>query len=269
MKKYITLLIIFAAIEISLALYLTMWREHFWNDVSTKNQVGFIYQLGVFTVVALGCCIVSGVSGYILNLTTIEWRKKLTERLDHSLDVENFSQRAQEDTSKYPELVLSLGYGFCKAIMYIIVFSISLCLSFEWWYLVVLLAYTIVGSIVTSFIAKPLIHLNYQQQRLEATYRQNLSRSNFIMCICLMLGIARKQKHLTYFQSLYMQVGVVVPLILIAPEYFSSAMVLGTLMRFNSLSSTILDNMGYGISSWGQINMLISCRKRLKEINII
>jgi ABC-type uncharacterized transport system fused permease/ATPase subunit len=183
--------------------------------------------------------------------------------------IENLNQRIQQDIYEYPDLILNLAFGTVKAVMYIVVFSISLMLSFHWWYLGVLVAYTIVGSILTNYIAKPLIRLNYENQRAEASYRNDLSVSNFGDCIRIMLGLAKKQKHLTYFQQFYSQVGVVIPLIIIAPFYFTSGMTLGTLMRFNSLSSTILENLSYGITSFATINRLISCRKRLKEANII
>lgn len=278
MKRYLTLLIIFAVIEISLALYLTLWREHFWNAVAAKQSVAFISQLAIFLGVALVCCFVSGISGYLINLSTIKWRDKLNHQAIISeelgrpfpeFQVDNITQRIQQDCKDYPELVLGLGYGFTKALFYILVFSISLVISFEWWYLCVLLAYTILGSVCTSYIAKPLINLNYNQQQAEASYRNDLSVSNFQNCLSLMLGIAKRTKRLTYFQQFYMQIAVVIPLLIIAPTYFSSAMTVGMLMRFNSLGGTILENMGYGISSWGQINMLLSCRKRLKEINVI
>lgn len=282
MKKYITLLIIFALTEIGLALYLTVWREHFWNAVTNKQSLDFVHQLGVFVGVALCACFVSGISTYLVQLSTIEWRKILNAKLIDvkSIDdlrskfhrhknIENLNQRIQEDCTKYPELVLTLAFGTVKALFYILVFSISLILSFKLWYLGVIVAYTLIGSVCTNYIAKPLIHLNYEQQRAEASYRNELSVSNFQNCLSLMLGIAKRTKYLTYFQQFYMQIAVIVPLILIAPAYFTSAMTVGMLMRFNSLSGTILDNLGYGISSWGQINMLISCRKRLKEIGVI
>lgn len=80
MKKYLVLLGIFALLEISLALYLTFWREHFWQAVSTKQSMQFLQQLGVFTGVALCICLVSGVSGYLVSLTAIKWRQKLDNR---------------------------------------------------------------------------------------------------------------------------------------------------------------------------------------------
>lgn len=271
MKKYIVWLLILGAIEISLALWLTVWREHFWQTVSLKQSLQFMQQLGIFTIVAFACCVVSGLGGYLVNLTTIRWREKLNTKAFaiRKSRIENMSQRIQDDCWKFPELVLTLGYGFCKAVFYILVFSISLVYTFDWWYLGVLVSYTIIGSVCTSYIAKPLIKLNYEQQRAEATYRGDLSISNFQDCVALMLGIAKRTKRLTYFQQFYMQIAVVIPLIIIAPVYFQTAMTLGLLMRFNSLAGTILDNLGYGISSWGNINLLLSCRRRLKEINII
>ncbi len=183
--------------------------------------------------------------------------------------IENLSQRWQMDCKEYPELVLTLGFGLCKALLYIIVFSISLVLNFHWQFLLILTGYSIVGSVIASYVAKPLIKLNYEQQRAEATYRNDLSINNFKDCILLMLGIAKRTKRLTYFQQFYLQIAVVIPLIIIAPTYFTSAMTVGMLMRFNSVGNTLLENMNYGISSWGQLNMLLSCRKRLREIGVI
>jgi putative ATP-binding cassette transporter len=272
MKKYLLWLVIFAAIEIGLALYLTMWREDWWNAVSTKNSTGFLTQLGVFSLVALFICFVSGFSGYLLSLTTIKWREQLNEKafsVPEKTNIENYTQRVQEDCWSYPDLTLTLLFGTVKAIFYILVFSISLIYSFHWYYLGILVTYAVVGSLLTKRIALPLISLNYQQQRVEATYRSFLCVENFKKCVHIMLGLAKKQKHLTYFQQFYGQVGVVIPLIIIAPVYFSTGMTLGMLMRFNSVGSTILENMSYGINSFGNINKLLSCRKRLKEAGII
>lgn len=273
MKKYLFWLGIFSILEIGMALYLTSWRESFWNDISNKNATGFITQLVIFSAVALAICFVSGFSGYLSNLTSIKWREKLNSKAfsvcESTHSIENLNQRIQEDCMSYPDLVLNLAIGGIKALMYIIVFSISLMLYFHWWYLSILIAYTIIGSILTNYIAKPLIHLNYEQQRAEASYRNDLTITNFKDCIFIMLGLAKKQKHLTYFQQFYGQVGVVLPLLIIAPTYFHSAMTIGLLMRFSSLSSTILDNMSFGINSFAMINRLLSCKRRLKEAKIL
>lgn len=281
MKKFIFWLVVLGALEIGLALFLTFWREAFWNSVQLKQQISFINQLGIFTITALVICLVSGMSGYLVSLVAIKWREKLNtralnvesikdlQRKFHQRKIENYSQRVQSDCQEYPDLVLNLAFGTLKAIIYILVFSISLLLSFHWWFLLLLLGYSVIGTVLTHYIAKPLVRLNYDNQRAEATYRNDLSTTNFGDCIRLMLGLAKKQKHLTYFQQFYGQIGVLIPILIIAPQYFTTAMTLGVLMRFTSLSSTILDNLSYGINSFAQINRLLSCRRRLKEINII
>lgn len=270
MRKYIIALILLGALEIALSLYLTTWREHFWNAISNRQGMDFIHQLIIFTGVALTICITSGASGYTLSLLSIRWRRILNAKaLKASHSVENANQRVQEDAMAYPDLMLGLSVGAIKALFYVIVFSVSLMCSYNAFYLVILFVYAMIGMAVTHYIAKPLIHLNYEQQRAEATYRNNLSITNFKDCVYIMLGLAKKQKHLTYFQQFYGQLGVIVPLLLIAPLYFTTSMALGSLMRFNSLGSTILDNLLYGVNSFGMLNKLISCRKRLKEIGII
>ncbi len=271
MKKYIFWLVVFASLEIALALYLTLWREHFWNAVQLKQSHDFLFQLGVFSVIALAICAVAGLSSYVLALTVVKWRENLNEKAFAIREsrIENMNQRQQEDCWKYPDLFISLIFGTGKAIVYILVFSVSLLLSFSWTYLGVLTVYALFGTWVVKRVAAPLIELNYEQQRAEATYRNNLTIDNFRECIYIMLGIAKKQKQLTYAQQFVGQVGVVIPLIIIAPLYFSTGMTLGHLMRFNSLASTILDNMSYGSSNFSTINMFISCRKRLKEASII
>ncbi len=271
MRRYIILLVFFAIIEITLALGLTYWREFFWQSVSEKNGTDFIQQLGIFTGVALVICFVSGVSGYLVSLTAIKWRELLNIKAlaVRESRIENIAQRIQNDCLEYPDLVLNLAFGTVKAITYIVVFSVSLLLSFSWWFLAVLIMYSLLGGILTRYIAYPLIHLNYENQRAEASYRNNLSMDNFQDCIRIMLGLAKKQKHLTYFQQFYGQVGVVLPLIIIAPVYFTTGMTLGELMRCNSLGSTILENMSYPINVFAQINRLLSCRKRLLEAKIL
>ena len=272
MKKLIAGLLMLSGIEISLALYLTFWREHFWAAVAAHEYVAFTQQIMVFTGVALAIGVVAGLSGYLLTLTAIKWRQKLNAKahsLEHDENVLNTPQRIQEDCCAYPTLVLNLTFGWVKALVYIVVFSISLLLSFSWLYLLILIGYAIVATLITSYVAKPLIKLNYDTQQAEASYRSNLSIDNFDSCVRILLGIARKQKHLTYTQSFLSQVGVVIPLLIIAPLYFTTNMPIGLLMRFNSTAATVLENMNYGMSSFEMLNRLLACRRRLKEIYVI
>jgi vitamin B12/bleomycin/antimicrobial peptide transport system ATP-binding/permease protein len=258
-------------LEIAMVLYLTEWRKHFWTYVSDKNLEGFILYLGIFTGVALLLCVIVATATYTGTRAAIAWRQILNERaikLQH-INVENVTQRIQEDCSKYPDLVMTIGYGVLKATVYLVVFSIALCVEFNYIYLLLITAYAILATVVAKKIGNPLIKLNYQMQQTEATYRGNITAPNFKDCIMIQLSLARKLKHLQYFQSLYGQLGVVIPLIIIAPAYFTTAMLLGSLMQANSIMSTITDNMSYGINNFDVFNKLLSCHKRLKELGVL
>lgn len=270
MKRNIVLLLILAVVEITLSLWLTWWRDSFWESVATKNSTVFLHNIETFTLAALTICFVSGISGYLVNLLTIEWRKKLNDKAYKcpNPSVENFNQRQQQDTWDYPDLMLNLIYGGVKSLMYIVVFSVAMVSSFGWMYLVIISVYCLGSTVITHYVAKPLVSLNYEQQKVEATYRNNLTISNFNDCVRLMLGIAKKTKRLSYAQVFIGQIGVIVPLLLVAPEYFATAMTLGTLMRFNSVAGTIVDNLTFGVTQFGVINRLRSCSKRLKECGI-
>lgn len=271
MKRYVFYLIMIASLEIGLSLYLTSWRESFWDSIVAKQGDIFLQQLGVFTVVALALCFLSGYGGYLVNLTVIEWRKKLnTKALTlKETKIENVGQRVQQDALDYPDLMLNLGWELVKSIMYILVFSGAMLYSFPWYYLAILVVYGVIGTYLTKKIAFPLISLNYQVQKKEATYRTTLTKDSFDQCVALMWSTAIRQKYLSYFQTFYGQLGVIVPYLLIAPLYFMGGMKVGELMRFASTAGTVLDNLSFGVNSFGKINKLLSCRKRLKELGCI
>ena len=104
---------------------------------------------------------------------------------------------------------------------------------------------------------------------MEASYRADLTEINFRECIAVQFNLAKKLKHLQYFQSLYGQLGVVIPLIIIAPAYFTTGMLLGSLMQANHMMGTIADNLSYGINNFEVFNKLLSCHRRLKELTVI
>ncbi len=269
MKKYIIYVILLSLIEISAALYLTFWRELFWNYVEQRNFNGFCIQIGVFTVVALIFCLVNAYSGYFTTLCAIKWRKKLNDKA-HTIvhSAENLNQRVQEDCRDYPDLFLQLVFGLGKAGAYIIVFSISLAIKFNIFYLTTITIYAIVSTLIARRIAKPLVSLNYATQQAEATYRNDINKPNFQNCISVMLGLAVKTKRLSYFQTFYSQLAVVLPIMIVAPAYFNGSLTLGALMQATGTMGTITDNMSFGITSFNVINRYKSCKKRLNEIGL-
>ncbi len=115
------------------------------------------------------------------------------------------------------------------------------------------LIYAVIGTLFTHLIGRPLIALNFQQQRYEADFRFNLVRvrenseqiallegepaerdrllMRFGNVVTNWLAIMSRQKKLTFFTASYNQAAVVFPFIMGSPAYFANAMQLGGLMQ--------------------------------------
>jgi putative ATP-binding cassette transporter len=271
MKKYIAYIIMLSILEILLSMYLTEWSNKFWTYVEHKDFHGFLIQIGVFSAVALAFCAVNAWAGYFITMCAIKWRRNLNDRTSSipRKDIENLNQRIQQDAADYPNLMLNVVFGVGKAFVYIIVFGAMLIINYNIFYLLIITSYAIVSTMIARNIAKPLITLNYKTQQAEATYRNELTTSNFDKCIDIMFGLAIKTKKLSYFQTFYGQVAIILPILIVAPAYFGSALTLGGLMQATRIMGTLTENMSYGINSFNQINMLLSCKKRLSEIGVI
>jgi vitamin B12/bleomycin/antimicrobial peptide transport system ATP-binding/permease protein len=137
------------------------------------------------------------------------------------------------------------------------------------------LLYATIGTALTHFIGKPLIALNFQQQRFEADFRFNLVRTRenaeqiaalrgeaaereqhllrFGSVIANWFALMRRQKRLMFFTQSYSQASVVFPYILAAPAYFSGAMQLGGLMQTGSAFNSVQEALSYIVTSYRQI----------------
>lgn len=269
MKKYLIYIAILSAIEIALAYYLTEWRHGFWTTIENKDVSGFYSQIGVFTFVALLFCFVSSYAQYFQNICAIVWRTILNKRVSNETkDVENFNQRVQDDCREYPDLLLQVGIGGIKALFYIVIFGVILAL-YSPYYVLIIAIYAIAGTLISGMVAKPLIHLNYESQKLEATYRNNLILCNLHKCLDISRLLAYNVKKLAYFQVGYGQISVILPIFIVAPSYFSGELTLGGMMQCVAVMATLADNLNWGVSSFNIFNRLLSCKKRLREIGVV
>lgn len=271
-KIQLGFLILLSLLELVGVFGLAFWREGFWNAIENHQLKIFIYYIIYFTVIALGLCLISGISSYIQNRIALHWRKQLTRvsikqsRINH---IEGFEQRIQEDCRDYPQLVITLLRGFMLSSLYVIGYSILIICKIGIIYLIVPLLYTVIGTYISFKIAKPLISMNYIVQVKEAFLRKFPTLINYAITHRVNYNMFRKLKHLNYFQSFYDQLGIIFPYLLLAPLYFSLKLTFGALMQLASALTHLIDSLGFIINSFSEINNLLACRKRLKEYNVI
>ena len=301
------LLLLASVIGLSLGLVwinvqINHWNNDFYNAIQEKKIDAFYSLLGKFTVLAFAFIGMAVYRLYLQQMLQIEWRTWLNERyladwlgerayyrmqlLDRGTD--NPDQRIAEDLRIFVDTTLSLGLGLLSSVVTLLSFitilwTLSGALVFTLggsevsipgymvWFAVI---YAIAGSWLTHKIGKPLIGLEFDQQRYEADYRFSLVRlrensegvalyrgegeelANFRTRFSHVIGnwwaIMRKQKELGFFTVSYSQIAIIFPFVVAAPRYFTGAIQLGGLMQIASAFGQVQSALSWFIDAYTQ-----------------
>lgn len=279
-----------------LELQFNSWNRDFYNTFETRDQLDFFLQLGMFTLLAVIFIITAVYRQYFQQMLLIEWRTWLTERfladwlngqahyrmqlLDRGTD--NPDQRIAEDLRLFVDLTLSLFVGFLSAVATLIVFAIVLWglsgalqvwgVSIPGYLLWVAVVYAVFGTVLTHLIGKPLIRLDFNQQRFEADFRFSLVRlrensegvalyrgeaqeeqslrGRFVPVIQNWWALMYKQKQLTWFTNFYAQVAIIFPFVVVSPRFFAGAITLGVIFQAASAFGQVQGSLSWFINAY-------------------
>jgi putative ATP-binding cassette transporter len=288
-----------------MAVQINEWNRTFYDALQNKDQVVFWQQLGWFTVLAFTSIVIAVYKFYLTQLLELRWRAWLTDHyLDRWLSMQAFyrlelarysreqgtpdnpDQRIQEDLNLFTSYSVSLSMGLLNAVVTLVSFvGILWALSGEFdfrigtdlyyipGYMVwAAVGYCLAGSVITHFIGRPLIGLNFQQQRLEADFRHHMVRvREYSEAIALdrgerveklhldlrfshvlgnYLALIRRQKNLIWFNTFFAQAALIFPFVVASPRYFSGAIQLGELMQISSAFGQVQDSLAWFIDNY-------------------
>jgi len=308
------LLLLAAVIALSLGLVwinvlINVWNNDFYNAIQEKRVEAFYGLLGKFTLLAFAFIIMAVYQLYLQQMLQIEWRTWLNERYladwlherayyrlqllgretASTLEgVDNPDQRIAEDLRLFVDYTLSLGLGLLSAVVTLLSFVTVLWVlsgplrfalggsevSIPGYMVWFALLYAVAGSWLTHKIGKPLIGLEFNQQRYEADYRFALVRlrensegvalyhgeneelggfrSRFVNVIGNWWAIMKKRKEIGFFTNSYGQLAIIFPFVVAAPRYFSGAMTLGGLMQTASAFGQVQGALSWFIDAYPQ-----------------
>ena len=302
------------------------WNRDFYNTFEQRDQAEFFRQLGLFAVLAVTWIIMFVYRLYFQQMLQIEWRTWLTEHFlsgwlkdqahyrmqllaragDTAVSgMDNPDQRIAEDLKFFVDYTLSLSLGLLSAIVTLLSFIVILWtlsgeltvfgVSIPGYMVWVALVYAIVGSWLTHVIGRPLIRLDFNQQRYEADFRFGLVRlrensegvalyrgepeeliglrERFTAVIGNWWGLMRKQKQLGWFTSFYGQLAIIFPYVVVSPRFFSGQIPLGgifqTASAFGQVQSALswFINSYTGFASWkATVDRLIGFAAALEQV---
>jgi putative ATP-binding cassette transporter len=288
--------------QVAINVRLSYFNRDWFNAIQAKDAATFWSLL--FTVFCFWAAIfiASAIIQYVLqSYLLIGWRRWLTARYTHrwlenhahyrmqlsGTGADNPDQRIQEDVDRFTERTAYLTLSILSAVSNLISFSVILWnISAEFavpgtdWrvpgFLVWgALIYSALATWLTHLIGRPLIRLNFEQQRYEADFRFSLARlreygeqvallggeraerdrfgQRFASVINNFLAIVSRRKKLIAFTASYSQLNAVIPYILVAPYYFAGQIPLGGLTQTAGAFARVEGTMSFFITFYTTI----------------
>ena len=211
---------------------------------------------------------------------------------------ENPDQRISEDLSSFVSLSISLILGTLSDLAMlgtfaVVLWDLSYAVDMTLWngyvlhlpdgYMLYLaIAYALVGTILTFIIGKPLVRLNFRQQRYEADFRFSLIRVRensesislyqgeqseeqilklkFTDVVKNYMRLIKREKVLGFFTLGYAQTAVIFPMLIAAPMYFAKVITIGCIMLISSAFGKVQDSLSTVIqsfSSWASYKAVV------------
>lgn len=285
------------------AVKVTEWNAAFFNAIEARNWDAVQVQLMVFLLITLGA-ILSGMGQFWFGQTLIiRWREWMTNRyvdlwmaegrhyrirfVDQTVD--NIHLRIANDVLMFIRLTHELGTGFLNSIVSLLSFALVLWglsaiaplqlfgvdLSFPGYLIVLAIGYAALGTLIAHMIGKPLIPLQFRQQRYESDFRFAIARvTDHAESVALMGGekverhelkrryhallrnwvaLVRRQNGLSGFIFGYYHVSTVFPMLVVTPAYLVGAIPLGALMQASLAFQRVEAAFAFCVTSYAKI----------------
>ncbi len=297
--KALTLLVTVIALALAMVymeVQFNYWNRDFYNTFENRDQGEFFRQLGKFGLLAVIWIVMAVYRLWFLQMLQIEWRTWLTDHflkewmqdqahyrmqlLDRGTD--NPDQRIAEDLRIFVTYTSDLALGLLSALVTLVSFVIilwSLSGPAQLWgldipgYLVwTALIYATAGTLLTHYIGRKLIGLDFNRQRVEADFRFSLVRlrensegvalyrgeqeelgslrHRFGAVIGNWWQLMRKRKQLNWFQSFYAQLAIIFPYIVVAPRFFAGTIPLGQIFQTASAFNQVQGALSWFINAY-------------------
>lgn len=285
------LLLFLALFSVRMNVLFSFWYNGFYSALQGLDQTAFWYLLGVFAVLATIHVLRSLFNYYVTQSFNIHWRVWLTERLTADwmhgdayyrgqfLDepVDNPDQRIELDVNAFVSGSVSLALGAVSALVSLVAFTGIL------WGLSAPLAvagvevpramvfavyvYVLIATWIAFRLGRPLIRLNFLNEKLTANFRYALMRlrenaeniafyqgaqvergtllGRFFALIGNVWALVWRSLKFNGFNLGVSQVAVVFPFILQAPRFFSGAIKLGDVMQTSQAFGQVQDSLSF------------------------
>jgi putative ATP-binding cassette transporter len=279
------------------------WYNTFYTALQNKDWNTFIWQIGVFSLLAAFYIVSAVYQLYLQQWLQIRWRRWLTTRyLGRWLgggthyrmrlkgdSADNPDQRIADDIKQFVDSTLDIGIALLGSVVTLVSFIVILwtlssatplmigsrTYNVPGYLVWAALFYAVLGTWVTHLVGRPLVKLNFDQQRYEADFRFSLVRlrenaeevtllageaaeeerlqDRFSRVVRNWYGIMQRTKRLTFLTAGYSQVAIIFPFLVVSPVYFFGALTLGGLMQIASAFGQVQSALSFFVTAYSSI----------------
>ncbi len=315
------MLVVIVALSLAIVainVWYNSWHNTFYNALNERNQTAFINALGEFTVLATCFIIVAVYQIYLNMMLTIRWRKWMTRQylgdwlknqtyyrmklLDNN-NTDNPDQRISEDINLFVTKSLALSIGLFKEVISLISFIIILwqlsgvleiplgnqVYTISGYLVWAAIGYAVLGTWLTVKLGRPMVKLNFMQQRYEADFRFTLMRlrensesvalykgeneehSGFLARFQRVFDnywqLMRLNKKLTWLTSGYSQISIIFAILVAAPRYFTNQISLGQVFQISGAYGNVQSALSYFVDKFTDLAEWQAVVNRLTEFS--
>ncbi len=304
-------LIVYGFVEIN------KWNNKLYNALQNANQPEFFKQALLFIPITVALVVLFNINYYFKNILSFTWRKWLTEYLSYRWLVnnnfycaahltqypDNPEQRISEDLKSFAFSSLELFLVFFKEVITFASFSVILWnlsgnihlknilginIEIPGYLLWIALCYSILGTYITILIGKPLVQLDYSQEKFEANFRYSLIKIRakheeialyrgadseiHTLTDCFndiktnFYAIVLRTCYLDVWRNLFYQLHTILPLLAAAPMFFFGLFTLGTLMQVVDAFKQVQGSLSVIVKSFTMLSSWLATSIRLTQL---
>jgi putative ATP-binding cassette transporter len=310
-------LVVINQLQVAINVRLSFFNRDWFNAIQNKDSAAFWSLLfGVFCFWAAIFVFSNLIEYYAESVLKIRWRRWMTQRYyglwleDGGLyrtaligqAADNPDQRISEDVRNFINSTYAFSISLLSTVSTLVSFSIILWTipadftipgtditvpGLPFW---VALVFSVVGTWLTHLIGKPLVRLDFRQERYEADFRFALARlREYSEQVALLRGenaegrilayrfgaivsnfyaiVARTLKLLT-FTTTYFQANVVVPYIIVAPYFFLGKITLGQMTQTAGAFSRVESALTFFIARYQSLATYKAVVERLTTFRL-
>lgn len=314
---YLLISIALVLFVVSANVFLNDWNGKFFNAIQNYDLRSILHLTWVAAVLFTAYTIFSAFQNYFFGMMQIRWRNWLTAHFvsrwmnskayyqieSFGSEIDNADQRISEDVNQIISIFSTLTLGILNAVLSMIFFAMILwklstplripllhgySFTLQGDMLWFALIYSLVNTVLTFKIGRPLIRLSFLQQRFEAFFRYNLMRirenseqialykaepyerkalqTKFNDVVANFILILKRQRLLALFTNLVGLTATFIPTLLALPGYFAKKYQMGGITQITQAFSVVNDALSFFITNYMQLAVILATAGRLQQL---